>query len=579
MGVVGWTLVVGINAAIIAYGLWKSRETHRAVDWMLAARGLPWWMVGLSMFATAVDSGDYVAVAGAAYQNGMNFITDWWLGITIGWMLVAWAVFLPMYRSGMFTNAEYLERRFGPSTRVISVIVQVIYRTNVLGNVAYSLFLTFNILTGWGHLTWYLVVAIAAGAAIYTSTGGLKSVALTDSIQSIVMLVAAVVMWWIVYDKVGGFAGMEQTLVEAGVGEDVQLAMTHVGNHLEEGVPAWLVILGWIITLSAYCIVNHSQSMRMLACRSEWDVKMAAVFAAVVTAAVMWFTVTLGILGRGVRPDLPTEQADQIFPILVSELLVPMGGVLAGIVGAGLLAGGISTFDSIGSALAVVFTRDLYARFLVRGADDRHYLWVSRITTVVVIGLSFAYIPFLKMGMVKFYLEMVGITVLPLMTVYLAGIFTPAHPASGLIGLLVGSGVGLTRFLSVQLADRLPESLIERFGGELPIWWANKWYGFLWSIGAASLGVLLTTLVLGVASRDRLRGLVVWLPKPPDDDAEWDDSGPQGNWLEQTRKELVSLPSHPFDDPGVSLPLWKRPWLWTVVVLGVLSWLNLVVLW
>jgi len=579
MGVVGWTLVVGINAAIIAFGLWKSRETHRAVDWMLAARGLPWWMVGLSMFATAVDSGDYVAVAGAAYQNGMNFITDWWLGITIGWILVAWAVFLPMYRSGMFTNAEYLERRFGPSTRVISVIVQVLYRTNVLGNVAYSLFLTFDILTGWGHLTWYLVVAIAAGAAIYTATGGLKSVALTDSIQSIVMLVAAVVMWWIVYDKVGGFAGMEQTLVEAGVGEDVQRAMTHVGSHLEEGVPAWLVILGWIITLSAYCIVNHSQSMRMLACRSEWDVKMAAVFAAVVTAVVMWFNVTLGILGRGVRPDLPTDQADQIFPILVSELLVPMGGVLAGIVVAGLLAGGISTFDSIGSALAVVFTRDLYARFLVRNADDRHYLWVSRITTVVVIGLSFAYIPFLKVGMVKFYLEMVGITVLPLMTVYLAGIFTPAHPASGLVGLLAGSGVGLTRFFSVQLADRLPEWLIERFGGELPIWWANKWYGFLWSIGATSLGVLLTTLVLGFAGRDRLRGLVVWLPKLPADDTDREDSGPPGNWLEQTRKELASLPRHPFDDPGASLPLWKRPWLWTVIVLGVLSWLNLVVLW
>jgi len=63
------------------------------------------------------------------------------------------------------------------------------------------------------------------------------------------------------------------------------------------------------------------------------------------------------------------------------------------------------------------------------------------------------------------------------------------------------------------------------------------------------------------------------------DDTDREDSGPQGNWLEQTRKELVSLPSHPFDDPGVSLPLWKRPWLWTVVVLGVLSWLNLVVLW
>ena len=413
MGIVGWTLVVGINVAIIAFGLWKSRETNRAVDWMLAARGLPWWMVGLSMFATAVDSGDYVAVAGGAYQMGMNNISVWFLGITIGWFLVAWAVFLPMYRSGMFTNSEYLERRFGPSTRVISVLVQIIYRTNVLANVAYSLYLTFAVLTGWEESTWYLVVAIAAGAALYTATGGLKSVALTDSIQSIVMLIAALVMWWVVYDAVGGVVGMERSMVEADVDVKIRAAMTHVGQPLDD-IPPLVVIAGWILTLTAYCIVNHSQSMRMLAARSEWDVKMAAVVAAVVTSVVMWFNITLGILGRGAHPNL--ENPDMIFPTLVAEYLVPLSGVLAGIVVAGLLAGGISTFDSIGAALAAVFTRDLYARFLVRDADDRHYLWVSRITTVVVIAISFVFIPFLKMGMVTFYLEMIGITVMPLMT-------------------------------------------------------------------------------------------------------------------------------------------------------------------
>ena len=83
MSIFEWSLVIGLNVAIIAYGLWKSRETTKAVDWMLAERSLPWWMLGLSMFATAVDSGDYVAVTGAAYKNGMNFITDWWLGITM----------------------------------------------------------------------------------------------------------------------------------------------------------------------------------------------------------------------------------------------------------------------------------------------------------------------------------------------------------------------------------------------------------------------------------------------------------------------------------------------------------------
>ena len=109
-----WCLVVGINGAIILFGLVKSRETKKSVDWFLAARGLPWWMIGLSMFATAVDSGDYVAVAGESYRSGMSYISSWWLGITVGWLVVAYVVFLPMYRMGMFTNAEYLELSLRP---------------------------------------------------------------------------------------------------------------------------------------------------------------------------------------------------------------------------------------------------------------------------------------------------------------------------------------------------------------------------------------------------------------------------------------------------------------------------------
>jgi Na+/proline symporter len=67
-----WCIVITINLAIILYGLWKSRGIDSSVDWFLAAKGLPWWMVGLSMFAMAVDSGDYVAVAGQAYRDGMS---------------------------------------------------------------------------------------------------------------------------------------------------------------------------------------------------------------------------------------------------------------------------------------------------------------------------------------------------------------------------------------------------------------------------------------------------------------------------------------------------------------------------
>ena len=62
-----WFLVIVINGSIVLIGLWLAQGTRNSVDWFLAAKRLPWWVVGLSMFATAVDSGDYVAVAGGAY--------------------------------------------------------------------------------------------------------------------------------------------------------------------------------------------------------------------------------------------------------------------------------------------------------------------------------------------------------------------------------------------------------------------------------------------------------------------------------------------------------------------------------
>ena len=556
-----WFIVIAINGAIVMWGLWKARETHESVDWFLAARSLPWWMVGLSMFATAVDSGDYVAVAGGAYQQGLPYLSAWWLGMTTGWMLMAWVILMPLYRSGMFTNCEYLEARFGPSARLIAVLIQIQSRTNVLANVAFSLFLTFKTLTDWGDQSWWFVIGIAAAAAAYTATGGLRSVAVTDAMQSVVMLVAALVLWWCVWDNVGGAAGFQQKLADHIAADrldaSVARAMTHIGATADAANPPILVAFGWIVVLTAYCVVNQSQAMRMLAARSWWDLRMAAVAAALVTAVVMWFNVTLGTLGRAVFPDL--EHPDDIFPQLIEQFLLPLGGMLVGVVVAGLLAGGISTYDSIGSALSSLITRDIYARFLVRDADDRHYLLVSRIITFIVIAMSFVYIPFLESGMVKLYLKLVGVAVVPLLTVFLLGVTTPFARSSGTVGLVVGVACGLTRFIDA-----------------LPAWWTNTYWGYVWSIavtGAAMSGV---TLIRGPASPKELAGLtwsrrherIAVMPTAGDSD-----------WLNSSRTKVPEVPEYPFDVPPGGLAWYLRPGVWTVAVVIVVALLNLVVFW
>ncbi|MFP6768319.1 MAG: hypothetical protein VB859_09120, partial [Planctomycetaceae bacterium] len=207
MTIFDWLIVVGLNGAIIVYGLLKSRETTSSADWFLAGRSLPWWVVGFSLWATAIDSSDLVADSGGTYQIGMQYFVTNWVGTVVGWFVAAHFIVLPMYRAGMFTNAEYLEARFGPTTRIISVFVQVQYRTLILGIIATTIYLTLSVVCGWGPLaTWTTVVAIAVLATVYTAMGGLKSVAITDALQSIVMIVASIILFVIVWNQVDGFA-------------------------------------------------------------------------------------------------------------------------------------------------------------------------------------------------------------------------------------------------------------------------------------------------------------------------------------------------------------------------------------
>ena len=480
-----WALVIGLNGAIILYGLYLSRGVRSSADWFLAGRSLPWWLVGISMYATAIDSSDLVADAGGTYLLGFSYFATNWVGAVLGWILAAFFICLPMYRAGLYTNAEYLETRYGTPVRVICAFVQVQYRTLVLGIIATTLFLTLSIVCGLSDAeAWTVVGLIAALAAIYTAFGGLRSVAMTDSLQFGVMTVAGLIIWFLVWGQVGGWEGMERRLnahdpavaarlLHAGH-ENVQNETVAgkssveiqrklgLGGHydadsktIRHHTPGWLMALALVIMGMAYSIVNHTQVMRMFAARSEWDLKMSVVAASCATLAMTFFNLSMGVMGRALYPEqsaLPDGRQDAIYPLLVSQIET-VG--LKGIVVAGILAASLSTYDSIGSALSALLTRDVYARLLVPGRDDRHYLRISQWLTPAVIAISFFYIPgLLRGGMVLYYLDLTSAFVIPLLTIYLMGSFTRVHRSSGLIGLLAGASYGILRMAAPLVAEQ-----------------------------------------------------------------------------------------------------------------------------
>ena len=582
MTVYDWLIVVGLNGAIIVYGLFKSRETTSSADWFLAGRSLPWWVVGFSLWATAIDSSDLVADSGGTYQMGMQYFVTNWVGTVVGWFVAAHFIVLPMYRAGMFTNAEYLEARFGSTTRIISALVQVQYRTLVLGIIATTIYLTLSVVCGWGPLaTWTTVVAIALLATLYTAMGGLKSVAVTDALQSIVMIVASIILFVIVWNQVDGLAGIQRRLDshQAGLADsllhighdkvdvedvgglppqDVQRRLLVGGSwdaanqRIIHTTPAWLACISFFVIGMSYSIVNHTQSMRLFGARSEWDLKMSAVVAGTILIVTTFTNLMIGIMGRALYTTLPADVAvygtnDVIYPLLVREL---SGPILLGLIVAGILAASFSTYDSIGSTLSALLVRDVYARLFVRDREDRHYLRVGRWLTPVIILGSFGYVPFLlESGMLKFYIDLVGSFVAPLLTIYLMGTFTRVHRRSGAIGLGAGMAYGSLRLFAPMIAGKFGIAV-------LPPVMAGGLAGWVFCVLITAVTMVAVSLVIG------------WNPRGELPDVE------TGGWLQSSRRQVREIGDDDRHTPGNA---WPTVLGLAVILVGVV--LSFVVFW
>ena len=501
MTFIDWSIVILLNGAVIVYALLRGRETKTSVDWFLAGKTLPFWVVGLSLYATLVDSADLIADTGGAYSLGTRLFVPNLVGVIGGWFILAHFVAVPMYRRGMYTNAEFLESRFGVGARVISVLVQVLYRTVMIGMISTAIYLMLTVVCGWESRTaWAGVVVVALVATIYTMSGGLKSVAITDALQGIVILIAAITIFFTVSGKVGGWDGLEQKITshdpelahqvlhigsdyktvidtnkEYSSNEELERAIQIGGEYDEENgsltrtTPAWIIILSFIIVGFAYSIVNHTQSMRLLGSKSEWHMKMAIVPAGLLLIVITYLSLGLGVMGRGLYPDpgtLPGGKTDNIFP----ELLKQFGSRgFTGLVVAGVFAAAFSTYDSIGSTLSSLLTRDIYARLIVKDRDDKHYLAVGRWLTPLIIFGSFIYVPLLlKEGMIFTYLKVVGAFVVPLLTVYVLGTFTRVHRSSAMPALVLGVLYGLVALNAEKLAIKndvwlLPSSFMDSY--------------------------------------------------------------------------------------------------------------------
>jgi SSS family solute:Na+ symporter len=516
---IDWLIVLLLNGGVMLWGLWVARGTKTSQDWFLGKRSLAGWAIGLSMFATNVDNADLVSLTGTTYREGIHIIMVHTFGALVGACFAAFYLVPAMARAGQFTNAEYLENRFGPATRVLSALIQLQYRSSMLGLMIWSVYLLLTSFLGLGDAAaWTLIVLIVGLAAVYTSMGGLKSVVLTDALQGAIMLLGTAVIFWAVWKAAGGWSQAVETLKSLPLNETQNASdLARMGRYFgDDGQTSPLVIaIGWMIIAGGYWSVNHSQTMRLAGARSIWDMKMAALFGAMISMPIMVACASLGVFGHALFPEF--EAPDRLYPHMADLYL---GAGLKGVVVAGIFAAAISTFDSIGSSLSALFTRDIYARLIAKDREDAHYVRVSRMATVGVLALGFAYVPFIssKDTMLKAFLTLIPVFVTPLFTIYIIGILTRAHRKAGIIGILTGAVYGLVSLYDREITDV----------DWLATWFTSRWAALIWAMVFSAAGALVATLVLGRQETEPSSA-----PTP-------------GGWLESSSRALSAVPEHPF---------------------------------
>ena len=564
---IDWLIVLVLNGGVVGYGFYLARGTSSSSEWFLGRRALPWWTIGLSMFATNVDNADIVSVTGKTYNDGLHIISVYAIGSAVGGILAAFFVVPAIYRAGFYTNAEYLEARFGVAARVLSALIQIQYRSSMLGLMLYAVFVLLTGLQIVGpRSAWALIVGIVICSGIYTAWGGLKSVVWTDALQGIVMMVGCLVIFLAVWNAAGGWSGLREKLVANGARQGARdVDLLHIGRY--DGLSATtaspdssrpaafgalLVVLGWTIVGSGYWTVNHTQTMRLMGSRSLWDMRMAVIVGVAVSLPVMIAVACLGVFGR-VLPEMhDLTTADSLYPRMVNQYL---GVGLKGLVVAGVVAAAISTVDSMGSALSAIFTRDIYARLLVTDREDHHYVVVGRWATICVLLLGFLYLPFilLQKNMLDAFLTLIPVFVTPLLTMYLLGVLTRVSRPSGLIGLIVGSAYGVLALYGREAPriDWLPNATW------VPFWLTNQWAALAWSLLITSTTMAFVTCLSGGATAEL--SFVT-----------------QSGWLARSREALPPLREHPFVG---DVPWWAAPRLHATLLLLVCGYVVFVMFW
>ena len=435
-------IIVAYLAGILAVGVlsvrWK-KMTGEA--YFLAGRSLGWVMIGAALFASNISTIHLVGLAASGYNEGLvwgNF--EWMAAFTL---VILSLFFAPFYfRNKIETLPEYLERRFNAAARSFLAFMAILGALFIhIGMSLYAGATVFQQFFGVDVVTSILIISIVTG--IYTVLGGLKAVVVTETIQTVLLiggsiLVTALAIAALPDQGIGTMAEFQAKL------RPQQLSMVWTDNSV--GLAWYSVLLGYPVLGIWYWCTDQTIVQRVLAARSEHDAQIGPLFAGFIKVLPVFILVLPGVIGYVLFGDRIGDNANQVLPMLIQEL-VPTG--LRGLISAGLLAALMSTIAAALNSCATLFAVDIVAR--VRpSTTDAAQVRIGRWSAVVVMLLAMLWsTQGDKFSSIFEAVQEIGAALAPaITTVFLWGVFWRRGTAQAAVTTLVfGFLMGATAFV------------------------------------------------------------------------------------------------------------------------------------
>lgn len=291
MSLIDWIVLVTTLVIITAYGIYKSRKQKGLDGYLLDGNSAKWWTVGLSVMATQASAITFLSTPGQAYTDGMRFV-QFYFGLPIA-MVIICVTFIPIYKNlKVFTAYEFLEKRFGLNTRLLTASLFLLQRGLAAGITIYAPAIVLSTVLGVGLHS--MVFLIGSLVVMYTVLGGTRAVNITQKYQMLIIFLGLFVAFYIVLDRLPPGLTFAESLQIAGIGG--KMNVLDFSWNLNDRYTFWTGIIGGSFLALSYFGTDQSQVQRYLSAKSITESRYGLMFNALFKVPMQFFILLVGVM-------------------------------------------------------------------------------------------------------------------------------------------------------------------------------------------------------------------------------------------------------------------------------------------